>query len=185
MVREWIRVASEKNYVMPSVYQGQYNILCRGYEDELFPLLREQGMVFAATSPLAGGFLTGKLTFSTSARELVGTRFEVSDDNMLGTLYRTWYDQPVFHKAMRTLQGLAQKHDTTPIQCAMRWLLFHSPLQSTDAVIIGPSTMAQLAQYLDARRAGPLPKELADGIEQLFPPVKAAAAPILESGWWA
>ena len=57
-LQEWLKVAEERSYVKPSIYQGQYNLLCRSWEDKLFPLLRQHGIQFSAFSPLAGGFLT-------------------------------------------------------------------------------------------------------------------------------
>ena len=62
MVEDWLRIAKDKEYVKPTWYQGQYNLLCRTYEDILFPLLRSEGMHFAAYSPLGGGFLNGNFT---------------------------------------------------------------------------------------------------------------------------
>lgn len=62
MVESWLNISKEKGYVKPTWFQGQYNLLWRTYEDILFPLLRREGMHFAAYSPLAGGFLNGNLT---------------------------------------------------------------------------------------------------------------------------
>lgn len=62
MVQAWLDIAREKGYIKPTWFQGQYNLICRTYEDILFPLLRAEGMHFAAFSPLAGGFLKGNLT---------------------------------------------------------------------------------------------------------------------------
>lgn len=56
-VRDVLRITKEKGYVQPSVYQGSYAAVARGAEDELFPLLRENGISFYAYSPIAGGFL--------------------------------------------------------------------------------------------------------------------------------
>lgn len=56
-VREVLKITKEKGYVQPSVYQGSYAAVARGAEDELFPLLRENGIAFYAYSPIAGGFL--------------------------------------------------------------------------------------------------------------------------------
>ncbi len=72
MVEEWLQIAKSKGYVKPTWFQGHYNLASRAYEDALFPLLRREGMHFAAYSPLAGGFLKGNLT-SSGARK--GTRF--------------------------------------------------------------------------------------------------------------
>jgi aflatoxin B1 aldehyde reductase len=47
----------ELGYVLPTVYQGQYNPLTRQVEQEVFPCLRQLGMPFYAYSPLAAGVL--------------------------------------------------------------------------------------------------------------------------------
>ncbi|OGE47997.1 hypothetical protein PENARI_c034G01811 [Penicillium arizonense] len=163
MVREWMDVAVEKDFVMPSVYQGQYN----------------------ATSPLAGGFLTGKLSYHPTLQSLEGTRFEVGEGNMVGALYRMWYDQPAFHDAMRELDNMAKEHDSTGAQFALRWLLFHSQLKSSDEVVIGPSHFEQLQCYLDARKAGPLPDNNAEKVNMLFPALRGLSKTIIEKGWWS
>jgi aflatoxin B1 aldehyde reductase len=180
-----MEIAVEEGFVMPSVYQGQYNVICRGYEDELFPVLREFGIAFEATSPLAGGFLTGKLSYHPSVQSLEGTRFEVGDGNMVGALYRMWYDQPAFHIAMRELDDMAKEHGSTGAQFSLRWLLFHSQLKGPDEVVIGPSHLEQLQGYLDARKAGPLPKDKFERIDQIFPALRDLSKTIIEKGWWA
>jgi aflatoxin B1 aldehyde reductase len=185
MVRAWMEVAVEEDFVMPSVYQGQYNVICRGYEDGLFPVLREFGIAFEATSPLAGGFLTGKLSYHPTLQSLEGTRFEVGEGNMVGALYRMWYDQPAFHDAMRELDNMAKEHDSTGAQFALRWLLFHSQLKSSDEVVIGPSHFEQLQCYLDARKAGPLPDNNAEKVNMLFPALRGLSKTIIEKGWWS
>lgn len=180
-----MEIAVEENFIMPSVYQGQYNVFCRGYEDEIFPVLREFGIAFEATSPLAGGFLTGKLSYCPSPEELEGTRFEVGEGNMLGAVYRMWYDQPVYHQAMRRLDKIGKRLGTTGAQCALRWLLFHSNLKDPDRIVIGPSTLNQLQDYVDAQKAGPLPADAAAEINALWPALKEVAATIIEKGWWS
>lgn len=40
-VEEILKICEENNYVKPSVYQGQYNPICRSAEDRLFTVLRE------------------------------------------------------------------------------------------------------------------------------------------------
>ena len=70
-VESWLRISEKSGYVKPSWYQGQYNLLCRTAEEILFPLLRQEGMHFAAFSPLGGGFLNGNLT----PQKATGVRF--------------------------------------------------------------------------------------------------------------
>ena len=62
MVEQWLKIAAEKKLIKPTWFQGQYNLVCRVYEETLFPMLRYEGVHFAAFSPLAGGFLNGNLT---------------------------------------------------------------------------------------------------------------------------
>jgi len=48
MLEEWLAICEEEKYVKPSFYQGQYNLLCRAYENGLFPILRKHGIHFTA-----------------------------------------------------------------------------------------------------------------------------------------
>jgi aflatoxin B1 aldehyde reductase len=45
------------NYVVPTVFQGSYNPVCRRVETELLPTLRKLNISFYAYAPQAGGFL--------------------------------------------------------------------------------------------------------------------------------
>lgn len=186
-MKEWIEIATEKGYIRPTVYQGQYNIFCRHYEKELFPLLKELGIKFIANSPLAGGFATGKLTLAQNAEELVGTRFEQAEGNIMGGLYRMWYDKPVFHDAIRTLQNaVAEAGVSSLTDASLRWLLFHSGLASTDVVAIGPTKLSQLDGYLQARENGPLPAGLVAQLDKVYDETMGVeAAPMVEVGWWS
>ena len=57
-VREVYTYAKVNNFVLPTVYQGNYSVIARRPETTLFPLLRDLKIAFYAYSPLAGGFLT-------------------------------------------------------------------------------------------------------------------------------
>jgi aflatoxin B1 aldehyde reductase len=47
-VAQFVEISERRGFVGPSVYQGQYNPLVRGGEEELFPLLRKYGIAFYA-----------------------------------------------------------------------------------------------------------------------------------------
>jgi aflatoxin B1 aldehyde reductase len=47
-VEEILRICDEGGFRKPTVYQGQYNAIVRGGEEELFPLLRKHGIAFYA-----------------------------------------------------------------------------------------------------------------------------------------
>ncbi|KAI1131671.1 Aldo/keto reductase [Nemania abortiva] len=181
MLEKWNKAAEDKGCVKPSVFQGQYNLLCRRYEEAMFPLLRSRGMSFYAFGGIAGGILTGKLTFSHSAEDLKGTRFEVSDTNVIGAFLRNCYDKPCFHDAVRRIEALCEAYDVPIADASLRWLMHHSLLDGDkgDGVIIGPRNMQQLKQNIKACQDGPLPPELAEGLAGVFDSVKDEAAKIL------
>ncbi|KAF2198552.1 Aldo/keto reductase [Delitschia confertaspora ATCC 74209] len=181
MLSEWLAIASEKGYVKPSVFQGQYNALCRTYEKTLFPLLREHGISFVGFSPLAGGFLTGKLTYSQGDDDLKGTRFEVTDGNYMGMGFRHWYDKPSMHKAVRKLSSACEEHGISTQNAALRWVVHHSGLTSEngDAVIIGPSNVEQLKKYKEAVDQGALPAVLVDVLDGVWESVENDASNIV------
>lgn len=54
-IEEMMAICERHGWVKPSVYQGQYNPLCRRGEQQLFPTLRKYGISFYAWSPAAGG----------------------------------------------------------------------------------------------------------------------------------
>jgi aflatoxin B1 aldehyde reductase len=172
MLEEWLQIANENGFVKPSVFQGQYNLLCRTYESTLFPLLRAHNISFVAYSPLAGGFLTGKVTFSKGPDDLQGTRFEVSETNFGGMRYRSFYDKPSMHAALRQVAPACESHGITLGNAAMRWLLFHSYLDGNrgDSVVIGPNTLPKVDEYVTAK----------DALNSVWENVKEDARPIVE-----
>ncbi|KAF2688528.1 Aldo/keto reductase [Lentithecium fluviatile CBS 122367] len=181
MLEEWLQVAEEKNFVKPSIFQGQYNLVCRAYETSLFPLLEKHGISFIAASPLAGGFLTGKVTFSTSNEDLKGTRFEVVEGNIAGMGFRYWYDKPSIHEAVRKLAAACEPYGISTTDASIRWLLYHAPLpsQKDNGVIIGPSNISQIESYLMAREQGALPAALVKEVDALWDIVKDDASSII------
>ncbi|PVI01612.1 Aldo/keto reductase [Periconia macrospinosa] len=167
MLQEWISAAQANGYVKPTIYQGHYNLLCRAHEETIFPLIRQNGMKYMAYSPIAGGFLSGIPTFSSSS-ELAGTRFEATDNNVKhGPFYRFWYNKESMHTAVRTLKTNADRHGLSLPTIAIRWLLHHSALQDGDGIIIGPETVDELDECIQAYNAGPLPDDLVMVIESL------------------
>ena len=44
----FLDVCETHGYVKPTVYQGQYNALCRTAENDIMPFLRQNGLVFSA-----------------------------------------------------------------------------------------------------------------------------------------
>lgn len=152
MVQEWLDIAEKEGYLKPTVYQGHYNLLVRNYEDTLFPLLRRNGMVFNAYSPLAGGFLLGNFTEDGLQ---AGSRFA----NMEGP-YAKWYNTPAMHEAVKRLRGISERTGLGMDELSLRWLKYHSALGGEDGIIIGTSKPAQIKKNAAQLAKGPLGEDV-------------------------
>lgn len=124
-------------------------------------------MVETQRSPLAGGFLTGKLS---AGGDLTGTRFE--DGNMMGAVYRKLYDKQVMHSAIEKLQNVVQSHGITTVAASLRWLAFHSMLGKDDGIILGASKVAHIQGNAKDIKKGPLPEGVVKALEQIWGIVK-------------
>jgi myo-inositol catabolism protein IolS len=69
-----LKEANKDGYV--DVYQGEYNLLNREAEKELFPYVKENGISFVPYFPLASGLLTGKYDLNTNLAEMKGKYFQ-------------------------------------------------------------------------------------------------------------
>jgi len=167
-VEELLAVCEKEGYIRPSYYQGQYNALCREAEKQLMPILRQQKIFYVAHSPLAGGFLSGKLTKGT---DLAGTRFE--EGNSTGMYFKKLYDNAPTHQAMKTLMKTLEPHGISTTEAALRWIYYHSALREGDGIILGASKPEQLSQNAAVIAKGPLSQEIAEAVEQTW--AKASA----------
>lgn len=131
-------------------------------------------------SPLAGGFLTGKLTPNTGPDELKGTRFEIADDNPFGKAFRHWYDKPSMHEAIARLRTLASANNISMEGAATRWLRFHSALEAGDGIIVGASKVQQVESTSETSVAGPLPSGLVKELSGLWEICKIDGAAIVQ-----
>ncbi|ROW08500.1 hypothetical protein VMCG_03253 [Cytospora schulzeri] len=167
MLTDFIEVCEREGYIKPTVYQGLYNLVCRGHE-QLLPTLRKHGIVFNAHSPLAGGFLSGKLT----SGDIKGTRF--AKESIIGTFSRAQYDKKELHDAVNTLTETLEPVNISKIEAALRWISYHSQLGPDDGIILGASKPHYLVQNLEAIQKGPLPKEIVSAIESVWDALSAA-----------
>ena len=163
MVEEWLTIADREGLVKPSVYQGQYNLLCRGYETTLFPLLRQHKMHFNGFSPLAGGFLLGNFT---AEGVQGGSRF-TGESN-----FKNWYDRPSMHEAIKRLKEIAEKTGVGMDELILRWVVHHSILSDEDGVILGASKVHQLERNVAQIEKGPLDETVAKELDELWEGVK-------------
>ena len=98
--------------------QSEYSIWWREPEAEILPTLEELGIGFVPFSPLGKGFLTGKIDESTA--------FAPTD--FRNTVPRFAADARAANRAfVALLESIAQRHNATPAQIALAWVLAQKP----------------------------------------------------------
>lgn len=170
LLEQWLQICDENGYTKPRVYQGMYNLIRRGPEADVFPILRKHGMHFVANSPLAAGVLTGNLTAGTTA----GTRF--AKGSAAGEGLRSVFDRPETHEAIGRLYTALEPLGISSVEAALRWLYYHSLLGEGDGIILGASRAEQVVENVAAIRKGPLPEGVVQSIEGIWGVLSAAAA---------
>jgi len=166
-VEQIVKISKEKGYVLPTVYQGLYNLLVRKGEKEFFPLLRKHHIKFFAYSPLAGGFLS---------EEISQARFDTS--SIVGKMYHDRFINDDNKKAVEILAESAHKHGLTISEVALRWLAHHSQLKREygDAIIIGGRRPAAIHSVLDDLDKPALPADVLATIDKVWELVEATSA---------
>ena len=132
-------LALSKEHGLPryECLQPEYNLVARaGYEAELEPLVRQEGLGVICYYALASGFLSGKYRSAadlakSSARGGAAKRF--LNPHGLGVL--------------AALDGIAAAHHATPAQVALAWLIARP---SVTAPIASATSVPQLQELLGA-----------------------------------
>jgi len=132
-------LAASKEYGLPryECLQPEYNLVARsGYETELEPLVRKEGLGVICYYALASGFLSGKYRSTadlakSSARGGAAKRFL----------------NPRGLRVLAALDGIAAAHQATPAQVALAWLIARP---SVTAPIASATSVPQLRELLGA-----------------------------------
>lgn len=170
-VAEICTLCKSNGWIVPTVYQGMYNATTRQVETELFPCLRHFGLRFYAYNPLAGGLLTGKYKYEDKDGKQPAGRFF---GNNWAEVYRNRFWKEHHFEAIALVEKALQAADGTSApsmtSAALRWMYHHSQLQGAlgDAVILGMSSMQQLAQNLAAAEEGPLEPAVVQAFDEAW-----------------
>lgn len=147
-----LKEANKDGYV--DVYQGEYNLLKRSAENELFPYVTEQGISFVPFFPFASGLLAGKYDKQTTFQDMRANRPQFQEGAFEHNLDK-----------VAQLRPIADKHQAEIAHVVLAWYLMRGPI---DAVIPGAKKPEQV---LNNRKAGDL--ELSDAdieqIDRVFP----------------
>lgn len=163
----------KNGYVLPTVFQGNYNPVARRQDTELFPLLKKLGIAFYAYSPVAGGFLTKTKQQLIEGRD--AGRF--AGDRPVTSIYRTLYFKPSYLDALAEWEQIAKDEGVSKAELAYRWVSYHSSLRAEDgdAVIFSASKLSQVEETINFIRAGPLKPESVKAIDGFWEKIKHEA----------
>tara|TARA_B100000378_G_C18022414_1_gene404655 strand:- start:85 stop:1233 length:1149 start_codon:yes stop_codon:yes gene_type:complete len=128
-------IARARNLAPVVSLQAYYTLVGRDAEREIIPMLDSEKVGLMVWSPLAGGYLTGKYATGTNANgRLQGLDFPPIDRQR---------GEPL----IEVLKAVARKHDATPGQIAIAWLLHQSTVTT---VILGAKRPEQLIENVRA-----------------------------------
>lgn len=126
---------------------------------------------------LGGGFFTGAYTAKMkeeggSDQLEKGSRFD--DSTRQGQMYRKRYFHDAYFEAVEMIRPVAEKHNLTLAEIALRWNMHHSALRKeyNDHVIVSASSIKHIEENLNNFEKGPLPDEVVEVIDKAWIHVK-------------
>ena len=137
-------------------------------ETEVIPACKRYGIDVVVYNPLAGGLFSGKIKSAEVPKE-----GRYSDTHgRTGQMYRQRYFKDATFEALRLIEEVAQQHNLTLLEIALRWCTHHSALKiqngGHDGVIIGVSSGAQLESNLKDLEKGPLPDDVVKALDEAW-----------------
>ncbi|KAJ9060128.1 hypothetical protein DSO57_1034273 [Entomophthora muscae] len=169
-VAEIYHICRNRGFVMPTVYQGMYNLLTREVETELFPALAKFNIRFYAYNPLCGGMASGQYKIDDVKED--GSRFDPNVSQ--GKRYRERYWKGRYFESVEKIREACVPHGIAPAEAALRWLVHHSKINpriasgGRDGILIGVSTLEHTKLNIKYSLEGPLPQDLVDLIDECW-----------------
>ncbi|KAI3320644.1 putative oxidoreductase [Xylariaceae sp. AK1471] len=173
VLEKMLQLCDQNGWPKPSYYQGIYNVISRGMETKLWPILRAHNMKFVAYWAAAAGFLTGNFVNGQHA----GTR--MGDKHSLGKHIQRMYGTEDVLNAVRKFDTETRANGLTPLEVSVRWIFHHSKLRDDDCVLLGASKPEQVIENVASIRKGPLPEHLLPIAEELWESVKGSRGDVM------
>ncbi|WP_078864026.1 aldo/keto reductase [Streptomyces sp. AcH 505] len=157
-IAELVRTADEVGAPRPVLAQQLHNLLARRIEEEYVEYAADSGLRTMVYNPLGGGLLTGRHRFAETPSS---GRF--GDSKLAGMYRQRYWDERLFD-AVGQLTTIAEGAGLALTELALRWLLGRP---STDALLLGGSSTAQLTANITAAAAGPLPADVTAACDEV------------------
>ncbi len=161
-INEAILLCDKHGWAKPVVNQPLYNLIARGIEKEVMPMVDKHGLGIANFCPLAQGILTGKYSGGKIPK---GSR---GSDEALNVFMRNELDDTELLDRVDALGEIAKKYGLTIAQLSLAWVLQN---KSISCVLTGASSIEQLESNVEASGVE-LNAEDCAAIEALFPAPK-------------
>ena len=152
-------VARRRNLERYVCEQPPYSLLVRGIEADVLPVCERYRMGVITWSPLAGGWLSGRIRRDTEHASTRAERLPARYDRSLPENQRKL-------DAVERLSGVAEEAGLTLIQLALGFALSHRAVTSA---IIGPRTMEHLESQMQALDVQ-LSADVLDRVDEIVPP---------------
>ncbi|MCL2448309.1 MAG: aldo/keto reductase, partial [Polyangiaceae bacterium] len=138
-VLEMNALADARGLARSVASQVLYNPIHRQLDVEYFAFARTYPIATVTYNALAGGLLTGQHRFSAPPER--GSRFDTNP------MYRRRYWTRAMFDRVEQLREVADREGRTLIDLAYAWV---ASRPDVDALLVGPATVAQLDQAIDA-----------------------------------
>jgi aryl-alcohol dehydrogenase-like predicted oxidoreductase len=132
-----LSVSEKRSWEKYIIYQGYYSLIGRDYEQELMPLIKDQGLGLMVWSPLGWGRLTGKLKKDGTAGE---GRIQSG-----GSVGGPPVDDEYLYNVLDTLKEIAEETGKSIPQIAINWLTQNSTVSN---IVIGARNEKQLLENI-------------------------------------
>ncbi|MFF0366779.1 MULTISPECIES: aldo/keto reductase [unclassified Micromonospora] len=121
--------------------QSYYSLLGRDVERDVVPMALDEGVGLTVWSPLAGGFLSGKVGRDSAVADSGSRSAQPGFTNFPPVDRERGFD------VVDVLKGVAERHEVSPARVAVAWLLARPAVTS---VIVGARKQEQLVDNIAA-----------------------------------
>ena len=153
---------ADRSWLEPAVcLQAPYNLIDRRLEEEVFGLVRDQGLAFMAYSPLARGLLTG----------VYSPDEPPPGDRLWGSKWKHRFEKQLQGRPgliLAAIREIAAEQGKTPAQVALAWVLARPEVT---VAILGCDDTSQLDENLGALGWN-LSEDQLDRLNRLSEPAK-------------